>query len=334
MNNLGLKMQELATVEWRIYILERICIRLNALKQEMEETQYNSVPAIKPQEPRNVYVEAYPSFDEKYYNKLVKERRLGNKATTLRWGLLEAGLVACQTIIGLPIGVILLELSLLLLPFGVTSRRKAAWRLYEEDCEEIEKRNQKAKQIWEKYERDLQLYNEANNQSGAHERQKPKKMAIVNQQQETVTWALQRMLRIRDELYDIMQIPDTFRSPVSIQMVSGYLNCKMASNLDEAIKRYCAVLEQNSITGEVEIDYVISHKNNMKIYMPVVVQKIEECEKEEVAMCEQFARLTEMCAQRSISIDLRTESAISTYANRVLNEGNKILDSWKYEVER
>lgn len=336
LTNIPLRIQELADVEWDYYTLTRVRDRLKKMDLDLDEKMQQGVKLKEPPQPQNLYVKnyAYPTYDEKAYIKRVKELGKGERPKDVAWGLLEIGLVLAQTVILLPVAVICFEAALFALPFCVGSRRKAAWKLYEEDCKEIEARGNYTQalnpKVMAEYERELQQYHEAVVKSKKQISSLPKVQELIREQSKRIDEGIQKMDQMRKELYYCFRVPLQYQNSFAIQMFHVYACEAAAFDIEEAIQRYATMLEEEHITAETR--YFKRNRDRVYEIMPAVYDKMDKSEKEQKMLINQFVHLLEGYAEHNVAVDINKDTMIGLHMRKIIAEHDKLINVWYHEV--
>jgi len=253
----------------KIYVLQEAISRKLAIFRKIED----SVPKpVAPQECRYLH-QTIPDYDEEKYVKLAKAK--GSGLGKFRQDAIFAGLALAGTIIGLLIFWIPLLLAFLSWPYSIYHTRKMAYKLYIEDCKELENQNECNKIELErfnrasmKYQHDLQLYQ-------IHQSNLAAKREALEREFQFAQNALTNLKQEYFILFGESGMSSAYQDFASINMIYSYMRAGQADSARDAVQLF----QHQAGSGRIitNLEYI---KKNYSLYqnsMPEVVKALKEC---------------------------------------------------------
>lgn len=263
------KIKEMCEMQSKIYVLQSI------LQREYEISRQVEVGVPKPVAPREFQYSqmGIPDYDEEKYVKLAKAK--GSGLGEFRHNALMATFVLASTLIGLLICWIPLLLCILSWPFSIYNTRKMAYKLYLEDCKNMENRNECNRIELEqfnrasvKYQNDLRFYENYQRNLSARKNALEQECNFANN-------ALSKLIQNYSILVKELEFPSAYQDFASVNMIYSYISTGQANSVREAIQMFQYQVDGGKIS--TNLDFI---KRNYSLFvnsMPEVVKSLKVC---------------------------------------------------------
>ena len=226
------KIKGLCEMQKKIYVLQAAISRKWAVFRKIED----SVPKpVAPQEIGYSYKEI-PNYDEEKYVKLAKAK--GSGLGKFRENALFVGLALSSTIIGLLVSWIFFLLVFFSWPYSIYHTRKMAYKLYIEDCKELEKQNEcnrieleRFNRASMKYQHDLQLYQ-------IHQSNLAAKREALEREFQFAQDALAKLKHDYFILFSESGMSSAYQDFASINMIYSYMRAGQANSARDAVQLF------------------------------------------------------------------------------------------------
>ena len=265
------KLEKICNIQQSIYVLNEIIKKEWEIYRKIE----TSVPTpIAPREPIGGHYRNIPDYNEEEYIKKAKAAGSGlgkfrENCMGLFYMLLQFG------IIGMLVCWIPLVFLILSWPFSIGHTSRKAYKIYREDCKQIENDNEANRLKIEAYNRASIKYQKDVIEFESHSKTLKLKQAQLNKEIEKAREALTKLNMKYSILCGDAKIPTAYHNFVEIHMICGYLKTRNALTIDEAIQLFQEQANSGKLNSNIE--YI---KKNVFLYknsMPEVISALEKC---------------------------------------------------------
>ena len=318
------KMRELKKIEEYRYIFPF----LYAIKVDYLGWIKEPQKPFKPTAPLGT-VQPYPPYDEDLYIRKTKEREY-SKYSSFRERCVVTALGLASTLIGLLICWIPLVVAFFSLPFQVGERRKIAYRIYTDECEEIKRRNQKLIADKRRYEEDLKVYTMSMEKYEAAMVEYDCKKRLLQEKRKRLSSKLQS-IRFADgklestlwKIYASLKLPSNCKNYVSVYMIHSYLEEGSCTTLDECVARHNKEEADGMFVPDISL--VLKHRNVFQKKCPKLIRACLECEGSAQDMVEELEHyMNENWNSDCISCPLPLTDGLLSEIQAIVARGGKL----------